>query len=87
MKNPLLFQPRNPGSKSTSNYRRNPNLCPRLKSFPFLFVGAGIGAVIYGFLPEKLLQRLAGPNNPFATLVASFYCGANVYSSFNNNPD
>jgi len=38
--------------------------------FPFLLAGAGIGALIYGFLPEKLLERFAGPNNPFAIPVA-----------------
>jgi len=39
--------------------------------FPFLLAGAGIGALIYGFVPKAFIERLAGPNNPFAIPVAA----------------
>jgi len=39
--------------------------------FPYLLIGAGIGAFIYGFAPEELITGLAGPSNPFAIPVAA----------------
>jgi len=39
--------------------------------FPYLLLGAGIGAFIYGFIPGDLIVSLAGPNNPFAIPVAA----------------
>ncbi|MGB4579086.1 MAG: permease [Methanoculleus sp.] len=38
---------------------------------PYLLLGAGIGAFIYGFIPEGLIVSLAGPNNPLAIPVAA----------------
>ena len=39
--------------------------------FPYLILGAGIGAFIYGFIPGDLIVALAGPENPFAIPVAA----------------
>jgi len=38
---------------------------------PFLLIGVAIGAVIYGFVPESFLVRVAGPDNPLAIPVAA----------------
>lgn len=38
---------------------------------PYLLIGAGIGAFIYGFVPERLIIKVAGPSNFFAIPVAS----------------
>lgn len=38
---------------------------------PYLLVGAGIGAFIYGFVPEKMIIRVAGPGNPWAIPLAA----------------
>lgn len=38
---------------------------------PWLIVGAGIGAFIYGFIPEDFIVQIAGPNNPIAIPVAA----------------
>lgn len=38
---------------------------------PYLLLGAGIGAFIYGFVPEDLIVTLAGPENPLAIPVAA----------------
>jgi len=38
--------------------------------FPYLLLGAGIGAFIYGFVPGDLIVSLAGPENPLAIPVA-----------------
>jgi uncharacterized membrane protein YraQ (UPF0718 family) len=42
-----------------------------VKVLPFLIVGVGIGAAIYGYLPQEAVVKLAGPNNPFAIPVAA----------------
>lgn len=39
--------------------------------FPYLLLGAGIGAFIYGFVPGDLIVSLAGPDNPLAIPVAA----------------
>ena len=38
---------------------------------PYLLLGAGIGAFIYGFVPEDLIVAVAGPDNPLAIPVAA----------------
>jgi len=38
---------------------------------PYLLLGAGIGAFIYGFIPEDFIVSLAGPQNPLAIPVAA----------------
>lgn len=40
--------------------------------FWYLILGAGIGAFIYGFFPQDLVVRLAGPGNPWSIPVAAF---------------
>lgn len=39
--------------------------------FIYMIIGVGIGAAIYGYLPEGLLVKVAGPDNPFAVLVVA----------------
>lgn len=42
-----------------------------VKVVPFLLVGAGVGAFIYGFVPENFITKVAGPENLFAVPVAA----------------
>lgn len=37
----------------------------------YLFIGVGVGAVIYGYMPEDLVARIAGSDNPIAIPVAA----------------
>jgi len=37
----------------------------------YLLVGVGIGAVIYGYLPEDIILKFAGPDNPFSIPIAA----------------
>lgn len=37
----------------------------------YLLVGVGIGAMIYGYLPQDIIVKYAGPNNPFAIPAAA----------------
>lgn len=39
--------------------------------FVYMLIGVGIGAAIYGYLPEDLLAKVAGPDNPFAVLIVA----------------
>lgn len=39
--------------------------------FIYMAIGVAIGAAIYGYLPENLLAKVAGPENPFAVLVVA----------------
>lgn len=39
--------------------------------FWYLMIGAGIGAFIYGFFPQDLVSRLAGPGNPWSIPIAA----------------
>jgi hypothetical protein len=37
----------------------------------YLLIGVSVGAVIYGYLPEDFVLRIAGPNNPLAIPIAA----------------
>jgi hypothetical protein len=39
--------------------------------FVYMIIGVGIGAAIYGYLPEDLLARAAGADNPLAVLIVA----------------
>lgn len=39
--------------------------------FIYMVIGVAIGAAIYGYLPEELITKVAGPENPFAVLVVA----------------
>jgi uncharacterized protein len=39
--------------------------------FIYLIIGAAVGAVIYGFVPQDLIVMIAGPNNPLAIPIAA----------------
>jgi uncharacterized protein len=39
--------------------------------FVYMIVGVGIGAAIYGYLPEDLLAKVAGANNPFSVVIVA----------------
>jgi len=38
---------------------------------PYLLIGVAIGAFIYGYVPESIVIKIAGPKNPFAIPVAA----------------
>ena len=37
----------------------------------YLLIGVGIGALIYGYLPQDFVLKFAGPGNPFAIPIAA----------------
>ncbi len=46
----------------------------------FLLIGIGVGALIHGWAPAPLLARFAGPDNPFAVIIAVVF-GIPLYSN------
>lgn len=51
-----------------------------LKILPFLVVGVLIGAAIHGWVPDEFFAEIAGPDNPFSLLIATF-AGAPLYAN------
>jgi uncharacterized membrane protein YraQ (UPF0718 family) len=41
------------------------------KVYKWVIIGVLFGALIHGFAPENFLYKIAGPNNPFAVIVAT----------------
>jgi uncharacterized protein len=39
--------------------------------FVYLMIGAAVGAAIYGFVPQDIIVKIAGPDNPLAIPVAA----------------
>lgn len=51
-----------------------------LKILPFLVLGVLIGAAIHGWVPDEFFADVAGPENPFSLLIATF-AGAPLYAN------
>lgn len=49
------------------------------KVFPYILVGVGIGAVIHNWIPESLIQKVLGSDNPFGVVLATV-CGVPMYA-------
>lgn len=41
------------------------------KVFPYILVGVGIGAIIHNWIPQELIERVLGSNNPFGVVLAT----------------
>lgn len=50
------------------------------KVWLWVLVGVGLGAVIHGWIPEAFFLRYAGPDQPFAVVVATL-AGAPLYAN------
>ncbi|WP_461206685.1 permease [Clostridium sp. DL1XJH146] len=46
----------------------------------YLLIGIGLGALIHGWAPAPLLAKYAGPDNPFAVIIAVVF-GVPLYSN------
>lgn len=41
------------------------------KVFPYVLIGVGIGAIIHNWIPEDLIIKILGENNPFGVIIAA----------------
>ncbi len=45
----------------------------------YVLIGVGIGALIHGYVPQTLIERILGHNNPFSVLIATI-AGVPMYA-------
>ena len=50
------------------------------KLWPYVVIGIGMGALVHGYVPTDFVVKYAGPDNPFAVLVAVLI-GIPLYSN------
>ncbi|NLW52937.1 MAG: permease [Tissierellia bacterium] len=48
------------------------------KVLPYILIGVGIGALIHNWIPENLIERILGGDNPFGVILATLV-GAPMY--------
>ena len=51
-----------------------------VKILPYLVIGVLIGAAIHGWVPDEFFAEVAGPENPYSLLIATF-AGAPLYAN------
>ncbi len=49
------------------------------KVFPYVLVGVGIGAVIHNWIPQEIVMKALGDNNPLGVVIATI-CGIPMYA-------
>lgn len=47
--------------------------------WPYILIGVGIGATIHNWIPQHVIEKILGENNPFSVLIATFI-GIPVYA-------
>lgn len=60
-------------------YSRDQVVSTARKVMPYVFVGVGIGALIHNWIPEELIIKILGSNNPFGVVLATLV-GVPVYA-------
>lgn len=49
------------------------------KVFPYVLIGVGIGSVIHNWIPQDIIVKTLGNNNPFGVIIATL-CGIPMYA-------
>jgi len=49
------------------------------KVFPYVLIGVGVGAIIHNWIPEELIVKALGDNNPFGVIIAAI-AGVPMYA-------
>jgi len=47
--------------------------------WPYILIGVGIGALIHNWIPQSIIEKILGSDNPFSVLIASFI-GVPIYA-------
>ncbi|XOQ18316.1 MAG: Permease [Sporanaerobacter sp.] len=47
--------------------------------WPYILIGVGIGATIHNWIPQSIIEKILGENNPFSVLIATLV-GVPVYA-------
>lgn len=51
-------------------FAKNQMLSTFKKVFPYILIGVGIGAVIHNWIPESIITKILGSDNPFGVILA-----------------
>ena len=49
------------------------------KVAPYVLIGVGIGAIIHNWIPEEIIVKILGDNNPFGVIIATI-AGVTMYA-------
>lgn len=49
------------------------------KVAPYVLIGVGIGAIIHNWIPEEIIVKILGANNPFGVIIATI-AGVPIYA-------
>lgn len=49
------------------------------KVVPYVLIGVGIGAIIHNWIPEEIIVKILGDNNPFGVIIATI-AGVPMYA-------
>src|SRR5699024_4654346 len=47
--------------------------------WPYILIGVGIGAAIHNWIPQTIIEKVLGQNNPFSVLIATII-GIPIYA-------
>jgi len=62
------------------DYARNYTAELLKKIWPYVIIGIGLGGIVHGYIPTDFVVKYAGPDNPFAVLIAVLI-GVPLYSN------
>ena len=57
--------------KERANFAKDQVIITFKKVFPYILVGVGIGALIHNWIPQSVVEKVLGSNNPFAVIFAT----------------
>ncbi len=60
-------------------YAKEQMLTTFKKVFPYILIGVGIGAFIHNWIPQEIIEKVLGGNNPFSVILATII-GIPVYA-------
>ena len=58
-------------SKYHLNYAKEDTLAIIKNVYKYVIIGVGIGALIHNYIPQDLILKILGDNNPFSVIIAS----------------
>lgn len=67
----LYAESENFNQKQRLNYAKEDTLAIIKNVYKYAIIGVGIGALIHNYIPQDLILKILGDNNPFSVIIAS----------------
>ena len=67
----LYAESENFNQKQRLNYAKEDTLAIIKNVYKYVIIGVGIGALIHNYIPQDLILKILGDNNPFSVIIAS----------------